>query len=178
MNRKIILLIALFIFSFAVIAAAQGDSEQEVPRLDLNSPLVPDPGEPDTVWVPSLTLPLGTTEFNLELHVYNDEELGGFNLPITWDSPDITCDTVIFTGSRVDYLFFKQFTIDNANRMLQAGVTVTSSALTKSGARKWPTYWPSISASGVSTIWLPPGVQHAHSRSCCQLGLGHIGVLW
>lgn len=64
----------------------------------------PDPGLPDTVRVESLDLQLGTTEFDLRVYLHNDEDLMGISIPIAWDSPDVTCEAVDFSGSRVDYV--------------------------------------------------------------------------
>jgi hypothetical protein len=84
----------------------------------------PDPGMPDTVRVESLDLPLGTTEFDLRVYLYNDENLDGFSIPIDWTSPDLTCEAVDFLGSRVDYLGTKIATIDNPNQRVLVGAIV------------------------------------------------------
>jgi hypothetical protein len=86
--------------------------------------LDPDPGIPDTVWVESLDLPPGTTEFDLRVYLYNDEELVSFRLPLAWDSPDISCDMVNFSGSRADYINTKIIEIDDANQQVDVGAVV------------------------------------------------------
>lgn len=84
----------------------------------------PDPGIPDTVTVESLQVPLGTTEVVLPVTLYNDEELGGFGLPIMWNSPDVTCDSVSFADSRVAYVSTRPIEIDNAGQRLQVGMII------------------------------------------------------
>ncbi len=88
------------------------------------APMEPDPGIPDTVTAESMNLSYPSATFSLEISLYNDEELGGFNLPITWDSPDISCDSVSFAGSRIEYVNTKLFSIDNAAQRLQAGMII------------------------------------------------------
>jgi hypothetical protein len=75
-----------------------------------------DPGVPDTLLVESLDVPLGTTEFDLNVYMSNDEELMILSVPLEWNSADLTCDTVLFDGSRIDYLTVKPFDIDNPSR--------------------------------------------------------------
>lgn len=86
----------------------------------------PDPGIPDTVSVHSLTIPSGTTEFAVEVHLYNDERLGGCDIPITWSAPptEIICDSVSWLGSRADYVSMLVYEIDTTNQMLHAGFVI------------------------------------------------------
>lgn len=80
--------------------------------------VIPDPGIPDTVRAETVFLPAGSTTFDMRVFFYNDENLMAFSLPLVWDSPDISCDSVIFTGSRVDYIATKEYEIDNAEQQL------------------------------------------------------------
>ncbi|MCP4570011.1 MAG: T9SS type A sorting domain-containing protein [FCB group bacterium] len=94
---------------------------------------VPDPGEPDTVFVESKVLPLGTTEFTLDIGFYNDEDLQAFDIGLIWDSPDISCDSVSFFYSRVAYVNFKLFEIDNAAQRMHGGPVVMFESLIPPG---------------------------------------------
>jgi hypothetical protein len=84
----------------------------------------PDPGIPDTVRVESLDLPVGIVEFDLRVYLHNDEDLASISIPLAWDSPDITCEAVDFSGSRVDYLNTKVWSIDNPNHQVLVGAIV------------------------------------------------------
>ena len=126
MGRRLITLLAL-ICALAITSTAPAQinpddiySEQG----PFMAPMEPDPGIPDTVTAQSLNLAYPSSTFELEVYLYNDEELGGFNLPITWNSPDITCDSVSFVGSRIEYVTTKLYTIDNTAQRLQAGMII------------------------------------------------------
>ncbi|MCP4568563.1 MAG: hypothetical protein GY841_13380 [FCB group bacterium] len=99
----------------------------------LAEPMVPDPGEPDTAFVESKIIPLGTTEFSLEVGIYNDEELQAFDIGLIWDSPDITCDSVSFFGGRADYINYNLSAIDNMAQQAHAGAVVVSEDLLQPG---------------------------------------------
>jgi len=127
MFRKLIVLltIALPVLIFSAATAQVPDTDEIYSENGMfMQPMEPDPGIPDTVTVETKTVASGSTEFYLQISLYNDEELGGFNLPLTWDSPDIVCDSVSFVGSRVEYLNTKLFSIDTVNQRLQAGAIV------------------------------------------------------
>jgi hypothetical protein len=61
---------------------------------------------------------------NRRRNLHNDEELMGISIPIAWDSPDITCEAVDFSGSRVDYINVKVISIDNPNHWVLVGAIV------------------------------------------------------
>lgn len=127
MGKKLIALVAIiFALSFSSLSFAQTPNADEIysEQGPFMAPMEPDPGIPDTVTAESKTIPSGTTDFTLNVTLYNDEELGGFNLPITWSSPDITCDSVSFVGTRVEYVNTKLFSVDNVNQRLQAGIII------------------------------------------------------
>jgi hypothetical protein len=119
-------MVMAFIILFGSLSLAQIPDYDEIYSEQglFMSPMGTDPGIPDTITVESKVIPLGTTEFSLDVYLYNDEELGGFNLPVGWDSPDITCDSVSFVGSRVEYVNIKLFAIDSVNQRLQAGMVI------------------------------------------------------
>jgi len=124
MKRKVILTIGLLMLVIGSWAQAQNPTEADYQGFFLKNQNAPDPGIPDTVKVQSKDIPLGTTSFSLQVSLYNDEELGALNLPITWNSSDITCDSISFVGSRFSYVGTKLFSIDNVNQRLQAGLIV------------------------------------------------------
>ncbi|MFH1699736.1 MAG: T9SS type A sorting domain-containing protein [Candidatus Zixiibacteriota bacterium] len=103
---------------------------------------VPDPGIADTAWVESVSIPSGSTDpFSVPIELYNDEELGGFGMPFIWDSPDITCDSVTFGGSRIDYVGNKPSEIDNVNQKFQVGAIIIFEAYLQPGTGNIFTVW-------------------------------------
>jgi hypothetical protein len=65
-----------------------------------------DPGTPDTVRIDSVTV------FNIEpgivpIYFYNDENLAGIEVTVSFDSPDVTVDSFSFVGGRVEYVSLK-----------------------------------------------------------------------
>lgn len=109
--------------------------EPGIPEVDAAEPihLVPDPGIPDTVRVETVFLPAGSTTFDVNVSFFNDEQLMAISIPFVWDSPDISCESVIFTGSRVDYIYTKGHEIDNAQRYVIAYVIVFFESLIQPG---------------------------------------------
>ena len=124
MNMKVVLFVAMFVFALTGLVAAQNGIEPDLQQLTFNSPSADDPGIPDTVRIVGSNIPAGTTHFAVPVTLYNDEQIGGFNLPLKWDSPDIVCDSVSFVGSRIAYVNTKLFSIDNAAQRLQAGMII------------------------------------------------------
>ena len=124
MNKRVVLFVVLFVFALSGFLAAQDNAKPDMELLADKSPNADDPGIPDTVRVESSSIPFGTTQFTVPITLYNDENLGGFNLPITWDSPDIVCDSITFVGGRADYVMNKLFSIDNDNNRFQAGIII------------------------------------------------------
>jgi len=124
MNLKVVLFFMILVFALTGFVAAQDNPKADISLLNTKSPDEPDPGIPDTVRVISSSIPSGTTSFSVPVTLYNDENIGGFSLGLTWDSPDITCDSVSFVGTRIDYVSTKPFSIDNANRRVLAGMVI------------------------------------------------------
>lgn len=118
--------------------------------------------EPAAVWVKSLDLPPGTTEFDLRVYLYNSVDLGGLSIPLEWDSPDISCDMVIFNGSRIEYLALKDSEIDNANqRVLVYGIVIFESPILAGSGLVFTIHFsvdPSASQQVVvvDTTFIPP----------------------
>ncbi len=79
------------------------------------SALAQDPGQPDTLRIDSIQVDPGQQAV-LDVSFYNDEELNGIQVPLGWDSPDITLDSVSFQGSRVDYIANLLTNIDNGEQ--------------------------------------------------------------
>ncbi len=127
------------------------------------APMEPDPGVPDTITIETKSIPSGTTEFSLRVFLYNDEEIGGFNLPITWDSPDISCDSVSFVGSRIEYVNTKLFSIDNVNQRLQAGMIIFFEQFLQPGYGTVYTAYFTVAGGapdqtiGLDSTFYPPG---------------------
>ncbi len=66
--------------------------------------MIDDPGIPDTVIVDDLTASVGSGQAAIPIHFVNDEELGGLEVTLTWDSPDVHVDSFSFAGGRVGSL--------------------------------------------------------------------------
>ncbi|RKX22339.1 MAG: hypothetical protein DRP35_02105 [Candidatus Zixiibacteriota bacterium] len=47
----------------------------------------------------------------IPINFFNDEELGGIEVVVTWDNPIITLDSFSFVGSRISNLIFRDYTI-------------------------------------------------------------------
>ena len=89
-----------------------------------------DPGIRDTISVQSVKLSQGAESFSLDVTLFNDEYLGGVSVPLTWDSSYLICDSISFAGSRIEYLAYKGWEINNASRQLQGwGAVVTESTI-------------------------------------------------
>lgn len=69
-----------------------------------------DPGEPDTLVIGTAEVDAGQKAV-IEVNFFNDTELAALTIPIHWDSPDITLDSVSYVGSRLEYLGTKPVTI-------------------------------------------------------------------
>jgi len=82
-----------------------------------------DPGIRDTVRIDSIKVLQGSKAV-VNVSFYNDEELGGMQVPIVYSSGDISIDSVSFVGTRVSYLGTKIVTIDNPSRQAVVAVFV------------------------------------------------------
>ncbi len=133
MNMRVVLLVTWLVFALGGLVAAQDNAYSDQQSLAFLTPNADDPGIPDTVRFEAADVPLGTEHFTVQATLYNDEEIGGFNLPMSWDSPDIICDSVSFVGSRVEYVNTKLFSVDNVNQRLQAGIIIFLEAFLQPG---------------------------------------------
>ena len=62
---------------------------------------IPDPSDPDTVSIVSDTGSVGSGVAPVMINFVNDEPLGGLEITLTWDSPDLHVDSISFQGSRL-----------------------------------------------------------------------------
>jgi hypothetical protein len=63
--------------------------------------MIPDPGTPDTVALSDVITSVGSGQAVVPVSFYNDEELGGLEVTLTWDSPNVHIDSFSFVGGRV-----------------------------------------------------------------------------
>ncbi len=98
----------------------------------LNSPatltvrLVVIPGdlpEEDTVRVASMSAMPGD-KITVPVYLHNVTELAAFSIPLKYNPDVLTCDSVSFTGTRVDYINLLQSNIDNVNGQVLFGMVV------------------------------------------------------
>lgn len=66
--------------------------------------IIPDPGTPDTVRLEDVTASVGSGEAAVPIQFVNDEELGGLEVTLSWNSPDVHVDSFSFVGGRVSSL--------------------------------------------------------------------------
>ncbi|MFH1687350.1 MAG: hypothetical protein ABIE70_07495 [bacterium] len=62
---------------------------------------IPDPSGPDSVMIITDTSSVGSGSAPLEIHFVNDETLGGLEVTLSWDSPDLHVDSVSFATGRL-----------------------------------------------------------------------------
>ncbi len=91
--------------------------------LAITSVLAQDPGAPDTLRIDSIQVNAGTQAV-LPITFFNDETLGGIQMPFGWTSDDITVDSVSFVGARVNYVATKIVNIDNPNQKVLTVIIV------------------------------------------------------
>lgn len=83
-----------------------------------------DPGQVDTAIVECLDIVRPNTQVVLNVWIYNDENLGGYNIPLAFPDSvthlDITCDSISFVGTRSASASFRSdlASIDNAKNRL------------------------------------------------------------
>ncbi|MFQ5606601.1 MAG: hypothetical protein ACE5GA_01535 [Candidatus Zixiibacteriota bacterium] len=81
-----------------------------------------DPGVPDTILVPDVSVNAGD-HFPVTITMVNDEELSGGTVGIAWGTPDLFLDSISFVGSVVEFLPPNQrpTTIDNVSFLSLTG---------------------------------------------------------
>jgi|WetSurMetagenome_2_1015567.scaffolds.fasta_scaffold32600_2 hypothetical protein len=91
-----------------------------------------DPGHPDTMYIGSVSTTAGHKAV-VSVNIYNDEELAALTVPLHWDSPAITLDSVSFAGSRIAYIASKPVSIYNGTQGVVFGCIVFVEANIPSG---------------------------------------------
>lgn len=95
-----------------------------------------DPGARDTLFVESVAVDAGQKAV-VHVNFFNDEELAALTIPLAWDSPDITLDSVpdsvLFAGSRVAYVKTKPVSVYNDEQVVVIGVVVFMEAFIPPG---------------------------------------------
>ncbi len=119
-----ILNMVILVLVFGLVGYTQDSAMDIVRDYVFNNQPAPDPGIPDTIRVETISVPNTESAFNVDVFMYNDEELGGLSIPLVWDSPDFDLDTVLFDGSRVENVVTKPVMIDNVNRRVLVGVII------------------------------------------------------
>lgn len=148
MFRKLTFIIGSLILGSLILSISAAAQHAAVSK----APLVPDPGVPDTLWVESKNIPLGTTKFSVQVSMYNDQELGGNSNGLTWDSPNVACDSVSWVGSRVAYLGIRNVSIDNPNRRVLTGAVVFTEAYIQPGAGLYCTVYFSVTPGALDQV--------------------------
>ncbi|MFW9842894.1 MAG: hypothetical protein ACFFES_18570, partial [Candidatus Thorarchaeota archaeon] len=123
MYKRFILFAAVLVFALGAMTWAQDGTALYSQQAFTRQPNTPDPGIPDTVRVETKEVP-ATDSFAVDVFMYNDEELGGMSIPLGWSSSDFELDTVLFDGSRVEYISARPVTIENTNQRVVVGVIV------------------------------------------------------
>lgn len=132
-----------------------------------NFALAQDPGVPDTCWVERLEKVLPNSQVVLNIYLTNDENIGGFAVPLAFPDSitnlDITCDSVSFVGTRSSGKIYgsDSTSVDNdKNKVVAFAFFVTPiSAGTGSIAKIYFTTgsaWDSTLSVSIDTSFWPP----------------------
>lgn len=76
----------------------------------LGADLIDDPLEPDSIIV-EYAYAGQSGETIIPINFFNDEELGGLEVVVTWDNSILTIDSFSFVGSRISNLTFHDYTL-------------------------------------------------------------------
>ncbi len=77
-------------------------------------------GVVDTVEVENVVASSGS-QVVVSVYEFNDEEIGALTLPLKYSSQYLVCDSVSFTGSRVEYISAKPVNIDTVQGTIKIG---------------------------------------------------------
>ncbi len=134
-------------------------------QITIDLTITPKPISDDTVYVDHVAGYAGT-DVAVPLTFRNYEELAGMSAGLTWNSPDVTLDSVSYAGSRVEYIATKITTINNGDRTLALGVLrIPPEPLVATGSGLWGTLWFSIDGGAaaqtvtIDTTFIAPGVE-------------------
>lgn len=144
--------------------------------LNFNYALGQDPGVADTCWVDRLETVPASSQVILNIWLVNDENIGGFNVPLAFPDPgthlDIKCDSISFVGTRSASLAFgsDSLSIDNDNNRLVVFAVFFFPVLTPGDASDGPIAkvyfttgptWDPAQACEVDTTLWPPITKYA-----------------
>lgn len=123
-----------------------------------------DPGERDTCRVECLDITIPDQQVVVEVSVYNDEDLGGLAVPLTFGSPplDVVCDSVSFVGTRVESAEYLGASIDGLGYKLVFYAIFIDSNLTAGDGAVAILYfttgpdWDSTLCVQIDTTFYPP----------------------
>jgi hypothetical protein len=129
-----------------------------------NLSLADDPGNPDTCRVECGDLTLPGQQVVIAVDVYNDEDLGGLVVPLTFGHSglDLVCDSVSLVGGRAEHAEYRGVTIDTAGfKLFFYAVFIDSHMVAGDGAvahlyfSTGPT-WDSTLCVHIDTSFYPP----------------------
>jgi len=161
--------------------------------ISFNLTLAQDSGVKDTCYVDRITKVLPSTQVVMNVYIVNDEELGGFTIPLEFpDSAtdlDITCDSISFAGTRITNSDAKsdQSSIKNdKNKLIVYAIWVLTTPVLQPGnvasgpvAKIYFTTgssWDSTRYVPVDTTLWPPVVELEFVPSAT--GIGFMPVFW
>jgi hypothetical protein len=123
-----------------------------------------DPGNPDTCRVQCGDLTLPGQQVVIGVDVYNDEDLGGLVVPLTFGHSglDLVCDSVSFVGGRAEHAEYRGIAIDSTEfKLLFYAVFLDSHMVAGDGTVAYlyfstgPT-WDSALCVHIDTAFYPP----------------------
>ncbi len=123
-----------------------------------------DPGDRDTCRMECLDITLPEQQVVVEVSVYNDEDLGGVAIPLTFGSPplDLSCDSVSFAGTRVENAEYLGANVDAPGYKLVFYAIFIDSNLTAGDGAVANLYfttgpgWDSTLCLQIDTTFYPP----------------------
>jgi hypothetical protein len=93
-------------------------------QLTVNLEVIPgDIPEKDTIRVESVTVEPGQ-QVEIPVSLHNITEVAAFSIPLKFDPTVLTCDSISYTGTRVDYINVVTSSIDSINGQILLGMVV------------------------------------------------------
>ncbi|NIX54885.1 MAG: T9SS type A sorting domain-containing protein, partial [candidate division Zixibacteria bacterium] len=105
----------------------------------------------DTVWVSSESILVGQ-QATVEIDFTNDNLISGIQIPLHFDPAIVVCDSVSFTGSRVENVDMLLSPIDSVEGTVNIGVVPTESDLIPTGSGLMARLYFTGLAAGFSSI--------------------------
>jgi len=113
--------IGLYTYTLTVAAERALNSPQIV---TVNLQIIPgDVPEADTIRITSATVQPGQA-FTVPVTIHNVTTLAGFTIPLVFDPAVLSCDSVSFAGSRVEYVNYTDWSADNEAGRILLGMVV------------------------------------------------------